>query len=312
VPRFADREAGQALLAEAIASGAAETVATLVTGAGEGRFRVSLWRQRGGERIRLLAAFASVQVRAEAPAHPGAAGEDGEVPEGHLAGVGFVARALRGPLGAAMGLAERLRGRAAALSPEELTRTASDILAAGWRMTRLLDDLLLTGPEGAAAPPRSLGEVDAARLVRRLLRLAEPGLAAGGVRLAEAEVPAPGAGPLLLADESALWTAFEGLIAEAGRRAAAGGEVLIGLDWPTDTGGLAIAFAARPPLAAEACRSSVAAEPAGLWPSGAGPDGSLGARLVAANGGTLETGPGSEGWHVARVVFPASRLLDPA
>lgn len=59
VERFADPLAGEALLARALADGAAEGRAALITAARVGTFRVSLWRQRSGEKVRVVAAFAA-------------------------------------------------------------------------------------------------------------------------------------------------------------------------------------------------------------------------------------------------------------
>ncbi|MEL6574583.1 MAG: hypothetical protein AAFQ81_01735, partial [Pseudomonadota bacterium] len=54
--RFADRHLGQSLFARAVEDGTAEGWAVLLTAAGPIGCRVSLWRQRGGERIRVVAA----------------------------------------------------------------------------------------------------------------------------------------------------------------------------------------------------------------------------------------------------------------
>ncbi|MEM6678466.1 MAG: hypothetical protein AAF675_11415 [Pseudomonadota bacterium] len=58
VDRFEDAKLGQALLARAIADGTAESRAVVLTTGGAVGCRVSLWRQRGGERLRITAAFA--------------------------------------------------------------------------------------------------------------------------------------------------------------------------------------------------------------------------------------------------------------
>ena len=48
IDRFIQPAGGQALLARAVNDGSAEGIAWLATGAGQQRFRISLWRQRGG------------------------------------------------------------------------------------------------------------------------------------------------------------------------------------------------------------------------------------------------------------------------
>jgi len=106
VPRFLEADTGQAMLARSIDQGTAEGAALLVTTAGPRRFRVSLWRQRGGERIRVLAAFAA---------------EDGGGADAALAGgpadidARLAVLGLRGPVEAIRGVVQRLRDRAGAM-----------------------------------------------------------------------------------------------------------------------------------------------------------------------------------------------------
>ena len=57
IDRFIQPAGGQTLLARAVSGGSAEGTAWLNTTAGQRRFRISLWRHRGGDRIRVLAAF---------------------------------------------------------------------------------------------------------------------------------------------------------------------------------------------------------------------------------------------------------------
>ncbi|MEM7497526.1 MAG: hypothetical protein AAF371_05985 [Pseudomonadota bacterium] len=56
--RFREPQEGQALFARAVADGTAEGPAELLTTCGPLLCRISLWRQRGGERLRLVAAIA--------------------------------------------------------------------------------------------------------------------------------------------------------------------------------------------------------------------------------------------------------------
>ncbi len=164
--RFVRRDRGQALLARAVTDGSAEGIAWLVTGAGQQRFRISLWRQRGGERVRILAAFSACE-HAEAGSAPGAGCELSQA----LAALGLD---LRSPLNAVMGFAEMIREGAERLKPAEAASHASDIVAAAWRLMRVAEDLEAAGASGEARLAVVPSEVDIARLVRRVVRLASP------------------------------------------------------------------------------------------------------------------------------------------
>ncbi|MEL7140426.1 MAG: hypothetical protein AAFP67_15325, partial [Pseudomonadota bacterium] len=195
VERFEDRTVGQALFARAVDHGTADGQAVLLTAAGGLRCRVSLWRQRGGERIRVVAAIA--------PETPGGGmGGDGGAGGGSSDGSG----AARGradlpaaseqasglawgrypPLlsrsaGAVMDVLGALRGRAGAAERLVL----EDALAGLWRLMGLSGEmarraaLVAELPEGAAPASMPLpgagampSEVDLDRLVARLVRLA--------------------------------------------------------------------------------------------------------------------------------------------
>src|SRR6056297_2308279 len=121
VDRFETPEEGQSLLAAAIGAGTAETTARLRTQAGVSAHRVSLWRQRGGERIRLVAAFAG-------PAAEEPASRRGPSAPPAGAGDGALCRALESTLGGLIFRAEAARGAAGAAE----ARAAADILAGAW------------------------------------------------------------------------------------------------------------------------------------------------------------------------------------
>lgn len=274
--RFVDRAAGEAVLAEALSAGNAETRAALVTGSGEAPFQVSLWRQRGGDRIRLLGAFA------HQPTPPAPVRQFG-VPAERIEAFGGQ---LRVPLGAIMGFAERIRREGGQGGNAEL---AGDILAATWRMMRLVDDLLLVAEMGAERPPLRVGEVDIARLSRRVLRLAEPMATAAGVKLAHDL--GDGAGPSVLADETSLWSVIENLVRAAVLVSARPGEVRLGCR--AEAGGLALSVEAEP--------ADGQAEIEGLL--------RLTREMTAANGARLEL-PEETGFS-ARLTFPKERYLNP-
>ncbi len=345
--RFVDAEAGQAMLARAVADGSAEATLRLATGAGERLFRVSLWRQRGGERIRVLGAFAALGE--ERAAGSPAAGEPADgacagCPERMAAGRAplLAVRALRAPLRAAIGGAERLRDGLRAPGaevPAGAARATSDLLAAGWRLARLADALLQEAETGAP-PPRALGEVDPVRLLRRILSLLAPEIAARGVEIGEGGLAFGRGGPLLLADESTLWTALEALLLDSAARAGSGGGLAVTME-PAQAGeGLAFEIA----VSAEPGEGRAPPEPAATGPGGeppapagptaepplprrdAGPEPegpaaggdvgwSLAAGLLARNGLSLAVLPDREAPETAyrlRIEAPAARCIDPA
>jgi signal transduction histidine kinase len=291
VERFADPAEGQALLARATTDGAAEGGGSLLTEAGERPFRVSLWRQRGGERIRIVAAFAALPADAQAAAAPEAARA--------LPPACLFAHELRSPVAAVIGLAERLRAGGTPEDGEALARLGSDIAAAGWRLRRLADDLDILGAMGRQRPPLRVAEVEPGRLIRRIRRLAGPGAAARGVALAEPELPARGEGPLVLCDEGALWSVVDNLLQRALAGAPPGGEVRLWM---------------RRAEAHDDLEIGVAVSGEGRQPPPAGEDEEARLRvareMAAALGGRLavEGRPGTQ----ARLVVPAARCLDPA
>jgi signal transduction histidine kinase len=298
VERFVQRDRGQALLARAVTDGSAEGIAWLITGAGQQRFRVSLWRQRGGERIRILAAFsacAATGVEAEAQGPPDSLREV-------LLRLG---RDMRPPLGAVMGFAEMIRTAGAALRPEEAAGHASDIIAAAWRLMRIAEDLEAVSSSGEARLSLVPAEVDLARLVRRVARLAAPAAEAAGVAIDTGGLPGRGRAPLVLGDERTLWSVVESLIDNAVRHAGRGAEVRVGLAAPEGRQGLALEIADNGPgLEADALARL-------LEGAGAGRGIVLGRALARANGAELEfeTAPGKG--VTARLVFPPARCLDP-
>lgn len=276
--RFVDAAAGEAMLAEALSEGAVERQAELHTGSGDAPFRIALWRQRGGERIRLLASFAHL------PEQPSVARDGPAVPTQRIEEFG---EQLRLPLAAIMGFAETLRrdeGGSQA-PPREL---AGDILAASWRMMRLVDDLVLLAELGAEAPPLRISEVDVARLSRRVLRLAQPMAAAAGVDLVHDLGRGPG--PTVLADETTLWSVIENLVRAAVEASGPGGEVSVASG--AEAGGLVLNV-----------RSKGAGGGAPLQPLGPTTE------MSRANGARLRIS--GESGFAADLTFPAERCLNP-
>ncbi|MEL6766971.1 MAG: hypothetical protein AAFP17_07305 [Pseudomonadota bacterium] len=244
--RFVDRHLGQGLFSRAVKDETAESWAVLKTAGGPMGCRVSLWRQRGGERIRVVAAIApesAVGAAAVVAAAPLAA-SGAEAPA--LPSPGRMPWERYAPLlsrsaGAVLDVLDTLRRatkRADRLAVE-------DALAGVWRVMGLSEELarrarLAEGDEAAAAAALPLpgagaapSEIDPVRLLARLMRLAAGDAARRQVRLVlpgavvgEADAGAHAAPPVsVLADAAALWSALEGAIGVALEAAGAGGEV---------------------------------------------------------------------------------------
>jgi len=311
IARFVVPAEGQALLARCTAEGAAEATAQLHAQAGEQLFRISLWRQRGGDRIRILAAFAAEMAEPldSASEHdPGGRG---------IPAFAVLSHEMRSPLTAAMGFAELIRSEQDRLSPDQTAAYAGDIVAAAWRLMRLADDLVLVGQMQGHDPPLRLAEVDIARLVRRILRLAEPQAEAVGATLVRHGFPERGTGPLVIADEDALWSAIDNLLQNAIRHAGQDGRVDLVFSPPEPGRGLVIEIADDGPgLSAEALRA--ARRPlhpglAGMRPARAGGLGlAIIEEMVAANAARLEIETAEGAGLRARIVFPPARCLSPA
>ncbi len=285
--RFADRAAGQELLARAVANGSVEGDGLLATAAGMRRFRVSLWRQRGGERIRVLAVFASPP--------PSALGADLlQVPARRA-----FARAggdLRSPIDAVIRLADAIRSGAGAAAPDIAAR-AESILAAAWRLMRVAADLDAAAASGASGPVLFPSEVDVGRLARRVAALAAPAAAGAGIEIETAGLPPPGSGPVVLTDEGALWSAWDLLVRHASRLGAPGAQVAVSV--VTDAGGAALAVSLR----GQAPDEGAATRPG---PS-ENTDLDTCRDLALAIGASLEIGAGPG--FAARLLFPAARCL---
>jgi len=304
IDRFIQPAGGQALLARAVNDGSAEGTAWLATGAGQQRFRISLWRQRGGERIRVLAAFSAcgapgASTRADAEAGlPGLAREA-------LVQMG---RDMRSPLAAVMGFAELIRAATGRLKPAAAAGHAADIVAAAWRLMRIADDLEAAGTSGEVQPALRLAEVDIARLARRVVRLAAPAARAAGVTVNGPGRPGRGGGPLVLGDESMLWSIIDNLLQNAVSHAGRGAVVDIALRTPGAEPGVAQGLVLE---IADNGPGLEADELAALL-QGANPGRGLAfSRAMArANGAELEieTAPGQG--LTARILFPAARCLN--
>ena len=294
IDRFIQPAGGQTLLARAVSGGSAEGTAWLSTTAGQRRFRISLWRHRGGDRIRVLAAF-SVCGEIDTDAHKG-------LPDLAREALTRMGHDMRSPLAAAMGFAEMIRANPEDLKPAEAARHAADIVAAAWRLLRIADDLEAAGASGEMRPALRPAEVDLARLARRVARLAAPAARAAGVAIDSRGLPERGSGPVVLGDESALWSVIDNLLQNAIRHAGRGAAVAIGLG--TAGKGLVLKIADDGPgLEADAL--------AGLLQDGRPGRGLAFSREMArANGAELEieTAPGQG--LTARILFPAARCLN--
>lgn len=302
--RFLEPATGQQLLARVVAEGSAEAAAWLQTAAGPRRFRVALWRARGGERIRILAAFAAI---AEGAA-PAADTLDADIPDMAREAVLRLGRELRTPIEAVMGFSELLRADPAGLTPEQVSAHASDVLAAAWRMMRLTSDLLAAAVPGGVQPPLHVAEVDIARLARRIAGLAAPAARSAGVTIRTGGLPEPGHGPLLLGDESTLWSALDALLQNALRHCGRGATVVLGL--VPGAGGPVLEISDDGPGIAADRLAGLLAAPAEV--GGVPRNGLAVCRALArANGAELELESGPERGLTARVVFPAARCLDP-
>jgi len=294
VERFADPLAGEALLARAVAEGAAEARAALITAAGVRPFRVSLWRQRGGDKLRLVAAFAAGS--SEAPASHGGFHPD----------VARIAHEMHAPLGALIATAEALRGEGLAPDPASVERHASDVAVASWRVLRLAGELSQIDRAGQGAARQTLVEVDLCRLARRARRMALADADAASVTLEPIAAPTCGVMAGVLTDETVLWGVIDDLLRRAIRGAGAGGRVSPVIEVEAD-GGIALTIVAKPSTSVgeAATLRSLARNPARLPPR---PDPQLRA-LAAMAGGTLELPTGSATGAQMRLGFAAARCL---
>ena len=142
------------------------------------------------------------------------------------------------------------------------------------------------------------------RLARRVSRLAIPVAQAADVTIGTNELPKSGLGPLVLGDESMLWSIVDNLLQNAIRHAGRGAAVTIALR--TRANGLDLEIADNGPgmEADDLARQLLNGIPGrGL---------AFISEMARANGANLEveTAPG-QGLTV-RVVFPAARCLNPA
>jgi signal transduction histidine kinase len=297
VDRFADPLAGEALLARALAEGAAEGRALLVTGAGARAFRISLWRQRGGDKVRLVAAFAAL-AEAGAPAQGGLAQQAERI-----------AHDIQAPLGALIASGDALRAEAAAPRPERVAQHAADITAATWRVLRLAGDLLdLAASGGRAGHARAFVEVDLHRVLGRARRMALAEAAAAEVALEPLAVQGAGPLPGVLSDESLLGGVIDDLLRHAIRAAGEGGAVRVAIEGTAERGlAVAIRSAAAGSRPARRARAGIRL-PGTALPR---PDAAL-RELAALAGGTLDLEAGTAGDVQARLGFSPARCLEAA
>ncbi|MEM8793526.1 MAG: hypothetical protein AAGE80_18045 [Pseudomonadota bacterium] len=271
VERFRNVSEGQDLLVQATADGSAEGTADLETMAGPMPFRVSLWRQRGGEKIRILAAFAQVAARGAEVARTTAQSPQLD--------------RLDLPLQALITLAEEVRGA----SSEKIDRQTSDLLSAALRLSALIDDLKVQGSGPGLAEP-TLSEVDLGRLSRRVARMAQAGLKSREVA-ASHEILGENAPPNVLGDERALWDMLDHMMAASGDGMGAGGR-------------LAFRIGAQD----RGCALSLIADGAPLRAAGH-PRLAAAREIAIAHQAEFTASPGEDGTFTIEVLFPASRCL---
>ncbi|MGF1552420.1 MAG: hypothetical protein ACFBWO_07960 [Paracoccaceae bacterium] len=276
--RFADAAQGQRLLSRALADGTAEGAGTLIGAAGPFVARVSLWRQRSGERIRLVAAFA---------ADPPAGGRHSAGEAERLALVRFAAL-LRLPAEAALALAHRLRSLGG-----DGADGAAEAVAALWRVVALVGDMGTWRPGRLTGAGHGADECDLSRLARRVMRLAEPLAAREGATLA---LPAPSAASavLVVADQAALWSGLETLVRTAIAHAGPGGSVRAALG--AEAGGLVLAIESARSPEAEGGRATETETLEAL-------------ALIVAAGARLDVAPIEANRRVATIRFPPERCV---
>lgn len=295
------------------------------TAAGPQRFRIALWRQRKGERIRIVGAFATLSTSDTEPAEMVGAQLAAPARDSATRHAVLVATALRPSLAALLHKAERLRadaphGAAQGMGAEtgdpaaanllgNVRSHASDILATGWRLMRLADELLVAAGSGASEPTCTLSETEPVQLLRRIARLNHERLAERGAELrlgtaldSRAGVEAPRLGALrIVIDESRLWSAVEGVLWCLAEGIDGGARLTLDLAGTAEDG------------IAVLVRSERAAAPAGcqLDPGiGGGPWLTLGdcARLLRSTGAAMET-IGEAGSMTVRMRIPPARCL---
>jgi len=290
--RFIDPLIGQELLARAATDGSADATAWLITPSGQQQFQVSLWRQRGGERIRLTAAFAAIQSRIDLT------GADRTLAR--------LSQDLRSPLAAAMGFAELIRGacnggdRAEDCAPGTVSSHAASVIAAAWRIAGIADDLEAAARSSGRSPTPRLGEIPLARMLGRVARLAEPVARAAGVTVELDDREATDAS--VLGDDGMLWSVIDTLVHTALRHAGSGAKVHLTLRDEdevlavevTDTG---------PGMAPEALAQALQDDAPGRG---------LGfcRQMARANGAELEVRSDPGNGVTARLCFPRSRVLN--
>lgn len=302
VPRFCDPSEGQALFARCTEAGTAEGTATLETVAGRQCFRISLWRQRGGERIRILAAFAAAE--GEGPCADDARPAGVSSAHGVTSAQEMIGRALRGPVESVIAVAGALRLAGSASEGTsgggagDIARAASLLLTAGWRLTRLCDDLSLLGELRSPRLPVRTAEVDVSRLIRRVQAVAASRVGSAGLDAAGFGASHPG--PLVMTDEGALWTLLDQL-ATTVPATGKGGDVAPARIWLDDTApgdGVSIIVGTTADTGADGSVSAM-------------PDGDC-EQLADTCGARLEPGRVKGVGPVTRVVFPPARCLGPA
>ncbi|MEM6972397.1 MAG: hypothetical protein AAF577_06295 [Pseudomonadota bacterium] len=257
--RFDDPAAARLLLAQAVAEGAAMAEMVVMAGAVGLPAQVALWRQRGGDRIRIVAAFAlmpealggrdrsSPEDSAEDNSGNGSENgpwhgsettseirpEDGaSAPLGSDGGAGAREPGAAAPMDAAIaGYARQLRrtvdaalGQMAAGASGEGGAVGPDMAPPLWRVSSLASAIARHLPGRPAGAGAVLAETDLALIVRRVMALHAASAAGHGVRLAPPPVRTTGQYAVMV-DQQALWGALEALIDLARVRLGHGGSI---------------------------------------------------------------------------------------
>ncbi|MEM9782329.1 MAG: hypothetical protein AAF899_07620 [Pseudomonadota bacterium] len=294
--RFADPAEGRRLLAQAVEAGAASSETRVAAGAAVMPARVALWRQRGGDRIRLIAAFALAesggeQLRADAVATT-LAGVSRLLPG--LEGAGAVdATAL---VAFARQIRRTLEATLLQLSETDATgRSLPERVAPSlWRLSTLV--ALMERHRDADCVPGAgapLAETDLVALVRRVMTLHETAAITRDVGLVP---PAPDTlgRHVAMVDQPSLWGAVEAAVDLGTRALGKGGTIAARID---QAAGLTLILVMLPGAEAAMDEGALVAEIEPLATAAGAP--------LSLSAETAKAGPV---WHLA-LSIPPTRCL---